>query len=451
MQPLLDEKVNNGQSALSKCAELLPIRFGVHRLFNPRAIKGKHRKYFDYNGPLYTIITDHYTKFARAIPTKNQTARTTAEALYNDFIVHFGIPNRIHSDHGANFESRTISELCKLIGIKKSHTTPYHQEGNAGPERFNRTLLNMLGTLEADQKSDWRKYINSLVYYYNCTPSETTKHSPYELLFGRKPKLPIDSAFEQVLENTDKAATEYLEDLQEKMQRTHQIVLQHREKAQMKQDKYYNQKAKAVKISVGDKVLVKRLAFDGKHKIADKFESEPYLVIQQPRPDIPVFKLRFQETDRERTLHQNHPLLIDDQDDKTDEDDEGEGNRPVDNDKIEDRTDASKEKENEGKGDITEVIEQSDSESDFGYVQRTYRYGDAHRECSSSESRREDRQVVVEESEEMNEKVSEVESIDNENGSHVQNHDFHSLFQGDGQHRTVDSKRLLPMKEHQTE
>ena len=110
------------------------------------------------------IITDHYTKFARAIPTKNQTARTTAEALYNDFIVHFGIHNRIHSDQGANFESRTISELCRIIGIKKSHTTPYHPEGNAGPERFNRTLLSMLGTLEADQKSDWRKYVNSLVY-----------------------------------------------------------------------------------------------------------------------------------------------------------------------------------------------------------------------------------------------------------------------------------------------
>ena len=150
------------------------------------------------------------------------------------------------------------------------------------------------------------------------------------------------------------------------MERTHQIVLQHREKAQIKQEKY-NQKAKAVKISMGDKVLVKRLAFDGKHKIADRFESEPYLVIQQPRPGIPIFKLRSQETDRERTLHQNHLLLIDDQDDKTDEDDEGEGNRPVDDDKIDDRTDASKEKEDEEKGNITEVIEESDSECDFGY------------------------------------------------------------------------------------
>ena len=72
------------------------------------------------------VVTGHYTKFARAIPSRNQTARTTAEALYNDFIVHFGVPNRIHSDQGANFESRLISELCRIMEIKKSHTIPYH-------------------------------------------------------------------------------------------------------------------------------------------------------------------------------------------------------------------------------------------------------------------------------------------------------------------------------------
>ena len=145
-------------------------------------------------------------------------------------------------------------------------------------------------------------------------------------------------------------------------------------------------------------------------------------------------------------MHQNHLLLIDDQDDKIDEADDGEGNRPVDDNNIEDRIDASKEKDDKEKGDITNVIEESDSESNFGYVHRTYRYGDAHREeseCSYSESRCEDRQVVAENSEEMNEKVSSVEeSIDNENVCHVRNHDFHSLFQGDGRNGTMASEEV---------
>ena len=80
--------------------------------------------------------------------------------------------------------------------MKKSRTSPYHPQGNSGPERFNSTLLDMLGTLENVQKSDWKKYVNFLVYSYNCTPHESIRVSPFKLMFGCKPKLPIDSVFE---------------------------------------------------------------------------------------------------------------------------------------------------------------------------------------------------------------------------------------------------------------
>lgn len=131
------------------------------------------------------VITDHYTKYAMVVPTKNQTAKTTADALYNHFILHYGIPTRLHSDQGANFESELLKELCVFMNIDKSHTTPYHPQGNSGPERFNRTLLDMLGTLEHEQKADWKKYINHLVFAYNCIPHETTRVSPFEIMFGK--------------------------------------------------------------------------------------------------------------------------------------------------------------------------------------------------------------------------------------------------------------------------
>lgn len=51
----------------------------------------------------------------------------------------------------------------------------------------------MLGTLEPQKKIDLEKYLRSLTFAYNCTRHETTKFSPYELMFGRKPRLPIDS------------------------------------------------------------------------------------------------------------------------------------------------------------------------------------------------------------------------------------------------------------------
>lgn len=101
------------------------------------------------------IITDHFTRYAQAIPTRDQTARTTAEALLT-FFNNYGTPRRLHSDQGANFTSRLIKELCDLYNIRKSRTTPYRPMGNGMPARFNRTLLDMLGTLEPDKKKDWK-------------------------------------------------------------------------------------------------------------------------------------------------------------------------------------------------------------------------------------------------------------------------------------------------------
>ena len=97
------------------------------------------------------VITDHFTRFAHAIPSKNLSAHTTARVLWEYFIQHYSFPARLHSDQGRNFESKVIKELCNLAGIKKSRTTQCNPQGNGQCERFNQTLLD---TLNDDQKSD---------------------------------------------------------------------------------------------------------------------------------------------------------------------------------------------------------------------------------------------------------------------------------------------------------
>ncbi|XP_053372981.1 uncharacterized protein LOC123532109 [Mercenaria mercenaria] len=319
------------------------------------------------------VITDHFTKFAVAIPTRNQTAKTTAEAFYNNFIINYGIPTRLHSDQGANFESELIKELCDLTNMKKSHTSVYHPQGNSGPERFNRTLLEMLGTLENSQKSNWKKYINSLVYAYNCTPHETTRVSPYELMFGRKPRLPIDSMFEKAKEDTsiNKTAQEYIEDLKERMNKTRQIVEKHMDKAKEKQKKYYDMKVRGANIEVGDTVLVKILSHgEGKHKLADKFEEDIYTVIEQPRTDIPVYRVR-SKVGREKTLHRNHLFPVNYQEEATEEVDEvKDGEKKSAN--QSDKGDAS------GQKGISDVTDTDDSDDDYIFVPQTNLDGDAH-------------------------------------------------------------------------
>lgn len=101
------------------------------------------------------VATDLFTKYAWAIPTLDQTATTTATALWKTVFQPFGCPEILHSDQGPNFESRVIRELCLLYGCRKTHTTPYHPQGNGGCERFNQTLLSLLGTLDADQQGSW--------------------------------------------------------------------------------------------------------------------------------------------------------------------------------------------------------------------------------------------------------------------------------------------------------
>ena len=109
------------------------------------------------------VITDHFTRYAMAVPTRNQTARTTAKVLFDSFFAHYGFPAKLHSDKAQNFESKVIRHLCRVAGIKKTRTTPYHPMGNGQAERFNQTLLRLLSTLEPAKKSDWKSYVLPLV------------------------------------------------------------------------------------------------------------------------------------------------------------------------------------------------------------------------------------------------------------------------------------------------
>lgn len=256
------------------------------------------------------VITDHYTRYAQAIPTRNQTAKTTADALFNHFIVHYGIPQRLHSDQGANFEGKVIKELCKLTGMQKSRTTSYHPIGNGMTERFNRTLLNMLGSLENHQKANWKQYVGPLVHAYNCTRHESTGQSPHLLMFGRNPRLPIDVAF-SLREEDRQPSTKYVQELRERLAKAYQLAEEAAKKARDKQKQTYDTKVRGANILVGDKVLVRIVAFDGKHKLSNKWEEEPYDVIDQPNKDIPVFTVQRESgTGRKRTLHRNLLLPI---------------------------------------------------------------------------------------------------------------------------------------------
>jgi len=100
------------------------------------------------------VVGDYFTKWTEAFPQPNMEAETVARCLV-EFICRMGVPKYLHTDQGRNFESNLVKELCHLLGITKTRTTPYHPQSDGMVERFNRTLLNMLSISVQENDTDW--------------------------------------------------------------------------------------------------------------------------------------------------------------------------------------------------------------------------------------------------------------------------------------------------------
>ena len=252
------------------------------------------------------VITDHFTRYALAYASKTQTAQATARILWDNFICHYGFPEQFISDQGRNFESDLIQELCKIAGVKKLHTTPYHPQSNGQCERFNSTLCNMLGTLSDEEKSDRKSHLGCMTHAYNCTKHASTTYSPYYLMFGRHPRLPIDVAFDLHKPNCSDncSKSRYIQKLRRRLNYAHKKASKYSSEQAQKYKTSYDS-VKAPQLQVNDLVLVKIVAHKARHKIQDKWKSEEYIMIEQPIPGTPVYRVRPVTGTKVRTLHRN--------------------------------------------------------------------------------------------------------------------------------------------------
>ncbi|MGH0155154.1 UNVERIFIED_CONTAM: hypothetical protein FKN15_028521 [Acipenser sinensis] len=257
------------------------------------------------------VITDHFTRYAQAFPTKDQKASTIAKVLWEKYFIHYGLPRRMHSDQGRDFESRLIRELLTMLGVKKSRTSPYHPQGDPQPERFNRTLLNMLGTLDPKQKSRWSQHISHLVHGYNCTQNEATGYSPYFLMFGREARLPVDLCFGVAADGTSTTSyLRYVSRMRRELQAAYKLAQATADKMNEGNKVRYDQKVRYHSLNPGDRVLIRNLGFKGKHKLANRWSSQPYIVESQ-MSELPVYHLKPENGEGpKKILHRNHILPL---------------------------------------------------------------------------------------------------------------------------------------------
>ena len=253
------------------------------------------------------VITDHFTRYAQAFPSKTQTALATAKSLWNNFILHYGFPSKIITDQGRNFEGELIEHLCQLAGIQKLRTSPYHPQTNGQCERFNGTLLNMLEALTPEQKKDWKSHVPALVHAYNCTRNAATGFIPYFLLFGREPRLPVDVEFglQRGGQRGSHGESNYISQLRRRLKFAHRKAKHMAQRQQARHRGLYDLKCRGATLSMGDLVLVKQTAWKGRHKIQDQWESGEYQVVGQPTPGVLVYTVKSLAGGKTKLLHRN--------------------------------------------------------------------------------------------------------------------------------------------------
>ena len=214
------------------------------------------------------VITDHLTRYPQAFPSKTQTVLATTKLLWNNFKLHYGFPSKIITDQGRNFESELIEHLCQLAGVQKLRTRPYHPQTNGQCECFNGTLLNMLGTSTSEQK-DWKGHVPALIHAHNCTRNATTVFSPYFLLYGKEPRLPVDVEFglQRGGQRGSPGESNYISQLRRRLRFAHKKAQHMAQRQQARHKELYDMKCRGASLNVGDLVMVKQTAWKGRYKI----------------------------------------------------------------------------------------------------------------------------------------------------------------------------------------
>ena len=209
------------------------------------------------SGNKYVIVfMDYLTKWAEAFPTSDQQATTAATLLIEHIICRHGVPEELLFNRGTNFLSDVILELCSLLGIKIINTSGYHPQTDGLVEKFNSTLQNIIAKSNDPNGMERDKILPLLLFAYRSVVQESTKESPFFMMYGCDPRLPTGSLLDKSPATYPLDMCDYRTELFSTLKKTHALALESIHNAQEKQRKFYDQQSTNSKLQIGDRVMV---------------------------------------------------------------------------------------------------------------------------------------------------------------------------------------------------
>ena len=267
-------------------------------------------------------VVDFATRYPEAIALPNIQTETIAEALFSVFS-RIGFPKEILSDRGALFTSDIMEEVCRLISVKQRFTSPYNPKCNGLCERINGVLKSMLRKMCAECPREWDRYLPAILFAYREVPQASTGFSPFELLYGRTVRGPMQ-ILQQIWTETQDDVTrntyEYVFDLRNRLEETCKLARESLNNAQGKYKHHYDRKARARSFNIGEKVLLLThrkdnrlfLEWKGPYEISGKMNALDYVVNVNGKNKIFHINLlrKYHEREAESSIPEEVALAI---------------------------------------------------------------------------------------------------------------------------------------------
>ena len=202
------------------------------------------------------VVSDYFTKWTECYPMPNMEAATVAKLLVEQLFTRFGVPEQIHSDQGRQFESNLFAEMCKLLQIDKTRTTPYHPQSDGMVERFNKTLCAMLRAYIDENHENWDGLLPYVTMAYRATCHESTGTSPNMSVFGHDTRTPLDLVYQMPPNVKTAPSNTWVWELQDRLESVHTFVREHTGMSVQRQKKVYDKRLAFENFNVGDNVYV---------------------------------------------------------------------------------------------------------------------------------------------------------------------------------------------------